>query len=138
VAWASIGYALTDSPVGRLAWITEKFQTWTNPAALTPDQAVDREQFLTNVSVYWFTRSGASAARFLFEGAHAEVDWIAPAGVPAGWAVFNADPLLRRVLDRNHQIQHWREYTECGLFAAMEVPDLVVEDLRDFFRPLRS
>jgi epoxide hydrolase len=134
---STIGYALTDSPVGQLAWITEKFHTWTNPAALTPDQAVDRDQLLTNVSIYWFTRSGASAARFLYEGAHADVDWVA-AGVPAGWAVFNTDPLLRRVIDPNHQIQHWTEHHEGGHFAAMETPDLVVEDLRHFFRPHKS
>ena len=51
--------------MGQLAWIAEKFQTWTNPAAATPDEAVDRDQLLTNVSLYWFTRSGATAARFL-------------------------------------------------------------------------
>jgi pimeloyl-ACP methyl ester carboxylesterase len=135
---STIGYALTDSPVGQLAWITEKFHTWTNPAARTPDEAVDRDQLLTNISIYWFTRSGASAARFLYEGAHADVDWIAPAGVPAGWAVFNADPLLRRVTDPDHQIEHWTEYSEGGHFAAMEAPDLVVDDVRHFFRRLRA
>src|SRR5215211_3932684 len=61
----TIAAALTDSPVGQLAWIVEKFQTWTNPASRTPEEAVDRDQLLTNVSIYWFTRSGASAARFL-------------------------------------------------------------------------
>ena len=56
----TIAAALTDSPVGQLAWIVEKFQTWTNPASKTPDEAVDRDQLLSNVSLYWFTRSGAS------------------------------------------------------------------------------
>jgi hypothetical protein len=51
--------------------------------------------------------------------------------------VFNADPLLRRVIDGNHQIQHWTEYSEGGHFAAMEVPDLVVEDPCHFVRRLR-
>ena len=60
----TIAAALTDSPVGQLAWIVEKFQTWTNPASKTPDEAVDRDQLLSNVSIYWFTRSGATAARF--------------------------------------------------------------------------
>jgi epoxide hydrolase len=61
----TIAAALTDSPVGQLAWIVEKFQTWTNPAAKSPDEAVDRDQLLTNISLYWFTKSGATAARFL-------------------------------------------------------------------------
>jgi epoxide hydrolase len=66
----TIAAALTDSPVGQLAWIVEKFQTWTNPASKTPDEAVDRDQLLINVSLYWFTRSGATAARFLSEAEH--------------------------------------------------------------------
>jgi pimeloyl-ACP methyl ester carboxylesterase len=134
----TIGYALTDSPVGQLAWIGEKFQTWTNPAASTPDEAVGRDQLLTNISLYWFTRSGASAAHFLYEAAHSGLDWIAPSGVPAGWAVFNADPLLRRIIDPEHRIEHWSEFAEGGHFAAMEAPEPLVEDLRSFFRKVRA
>jgi pimeloyl-ACP methyl ester carboxylesterase len=51
----TLGYALNDSPVGQLAWIVDKFQAWTDPAAQTPDEAVDRDQLLTNVSLYWLT-----------------------------------------------------------------------------------
>jgi len=58
----TLAYALTDSPVGQLAWIAEKFKEWTDTAAELPEQAVDRDQLLTNISLYWFTRTGASAA----------------------------------------------------------------------------
>ena len=58
----TLAYSLTDSPVGQLAWIVEKFKEWTHPAASLPEDAVGRDQMLTNVSIYWFTRSGASAA----------------------------------------------------------------------------
>jgi pimeloyl-ACP methyl ester carboxylesterase len=133
----TIGAALTDSPVGQLAWIAEKFQSWTNPSADTPDDAVDRDQLLTNISIYWFTRSGASAARFLYEAQHSDLDWVAPSVVPAGWAVFNNDPVLRRVIDPEHQIAHWSEFTDGGHFAAMEAGDLLIEDVRTFFRSLR-
>jgi epoxide hydrolase len=132
----TIAAALTDSPVGQLAWIAEKFQTWTNPSAATPDQAVDRDQLLTNISLYWFTRSGASAARFVSEAAHSGLDWVAPSNVPAGWAVFNADPVLRRLMDPDHKMPYWSDHAEGGHFAAMEAPDLLVEDLRAFFREL--
>ena len=71
---ADLAYALTDSPVGQLAWIAEKFKEWTDPAADLPEDAVDRDQLLTNVSLYWFTGTGASAAQFLYEAAHAS-DW---------------------------------------------------------------
>ncbi len=53
-----------------MAWIVEPFKEWTNPAATIPDEAIDRDLLLTNVSLYWFTRTGASAAHFLYESAH--------------------------------------------------------------------
>jgi epoxide hydrolase len=133
----TIAAALTDSPVGQLAWIVEKFQTWTNPASKTPDEAVDRNQLLTNVSLYWFTRSGATAARFLSEAAHSNLDWVSPSGVPSGWVVFNTEPIMRRFMDPQHQMAYWNEHSEGGHFAAMEEPKLLIDDLRAFFRDLR-
>jgi epoxide hydrolase len=129
----TLAYALTDSPAGQLAWIAEKFEEWT-------EEPVDRDQLLTNVSVYWFTRSGASAARFIYEGAHAGPDWGSPpaaAPAPQGMALFGGDDLLRRVLDPDHKIGHWSEFDRGGHFPAMEVPDLLVGDVRAFFRGLR-
>ena len=67
----TLAYALNDSPVGQLAWIVEKFQEWTDPAAELPEDAVDRDQLLTNVSVYWFTGAGASSAHATYEGMQA-------------------------------------------------------------------
>jgi epoxide hydrolase len=108
--------------VGQLAWIAEKFQTWTNPSGATPDEAVVRDQLLTNISLYWFTRSGASAARFLWEAAHSGLDWVAPSGVPAGWAVFNTTPVMRRMMDPTEQMPYWADHPEGGHFAAVEAP----------------
>jgi pimeloyl-ACP methyl ester carboxylesterase len=136
----TLAYALTDSPVGQLAWIVEKFKEWTDNAAELPEDAVDRDQLLTNVSLYWFTRSGASAARFIYEGAHAGPDWgTPPAGTPPpqGLALFGGDDLLRRVMDPEHRIAHWSQFERGGHFPAMEVPDLLVGDLRAFFHGLR-
>jgi len=129
----TLAYGLTDSPAGQLAWIAEKFEEGS-------DQAVDRDQLLTNVSVYWFTRSGASAARFIFENAHAPRDWgAAPTTPPApqGMAQFGADDLLRRVMDPERGIEHWSVFDRGGHFPAMEVPDLLVGDVRAFFRRFR-
>ena len=133
----TLAYSLTDSPVGQLAWIVEKFKEWTHPSADLPEDAVGREQLLTNVSIYWFTRSGASAADFLYESAHSEEGWVPPSDVPQGMAVFNADPILRRVMDPQRAMAHWSEFDEGGHFPAMEVPDLLVGDIREFFRTLR-
>jgi epoxide hydrolase len=129
----TLAYALTDSPAGQLAWIVEKFEEWT-------EEAVDRDQLLTNVSVYWLTRSGASAARFIYESAHAGPDWGSPPTTPPapqGLALFGGDDLLRRVMDPEHRIGHWSEFDRGGHFPAMEVPDLLVGDVRAFFRRLR-
>jgi epoxide hydrolase len=144
----TLAYALNDSPVGQLAWIVEKFQEWTDPSADRPEDAVDRDQLLTNVSLYWFTSSGASAAHAIYEGMQAYREMVArqaqggaghqmAAGPPQGIAVFAADTTIRSLLDRGGTIAHWSEYDRGGHFPAMEVPDLLIEDIRMFFRPLR-
>jgi epoxide hydrolase len=132
----TIGYALTDSPAAQLAWIAEKFKAWTDPAADLPEDAVDRDQLLTNVSLYWFTRTGASAAHSLYESMHA-MDWLQPGPAPVGWAVFGADPIVRILTDPERAIEHWSEFPRGGHFPAMEQPDQLVDDIRLFFRRLR-
>jgi epoxide hydrolase len=145
----TLAYAIHDSPTGQLAWIVEKFQEWTDPAAKTPDEAVDRDQLLTNASVYWFTGSGASTAHALYDGMAAwralmaqagagDAQWQdQAAGSPTGVAVFAADTTIRSLMDPDGRISHWTEYDRGGHFAAMEVPDLLVADIQTFFRNLR-
>ncbi|MEW5957593.1 MAG: epoxide hydrolase family protein [Chloroflexota bacterium] len=133
----TLAYSLTDSPTGQLAWIAEKFKEWTDPVAELLDDAVDRDQLLTNISLYWFTRTGASAAHALYESMHAQ-EWGEEGSAPTGWAVFGADPIARRLIDPEHKIKHWSEFERGGHFPAMEVPDLLVGDVRAFFRNLRS
>lgn len=133
----TLAYALAGSPVGQLAWIVEKFKEWTDPAKELPEGAVDRDQLLTNVSLYWFTRSGATAANFIYEAAHAHAEWGATHDVPTGFAVFGKDSLVRRVLDPEHKISHWSEFDQGRHFPAMEVPNLLVGDVRTFFRRFR-
>jgi pimeloyl-ACP methyl ester carboxylesterase len=132
----TIAYSLTDSPVGQLAWIVENFKEWTDKAAALPEDAVDLDQLLTNVSVYWFTGTGASAANFLYETGHS-TEWGAPATAPQGWALFAAQPFVREMMDPQHEIEHWSEFDRGGHFAAMETPDLLVGDVCKFFRTLR-
>jgi pimeloyl-ACP methyl ester carboxylesterase len=132
----TLAYALTDSPVGQLAWIAEKFKEWTDPAAELPEDAVDRDQLLTNISIYWFTRSGASAAHALYESMHAQ-EWGEEGPAPTGFAVFGADTIARRLMDPEHKIEHWSEFERGGHFPAMEAPDLLIGDVRAFFRRFR-
>jgi pimeloyl-ACP methyl ester carboxylesterase len=132
----TLAYALADSPAGQLSWIAEKYKDWTNPAK-APGEAVDRDQMLANISLYWFTNSAGSSAQFYWEGAHGTTGWIAPSAVPQGWSVFNTHPLMRRVMDPQHRYAAWVEHAEGGHFPAMEEPELLVADIRSFFRGLR-
>lgn len=129
----TIGFALNDSPVGQLAWVIEKFKEWTNPSKKLPEDAIELDQILTNVSLYWFTGSGASAAQFLYEAAHATPNWGAVPTTPAGSAIFNSESFIRMVLDPEHKSIHWSEFSEGGHFPALEEPDLLAKDLRKFF-----
>lgn len=132
----TISYALSDSPVGQLAWIAEKFQEWTDPAKPLPEDAVDVDHLLTDVSIYWFTNTSASSANLYYENRHAS-PLPAKSGVPTGVAVFPTDPAMRHILEREHRITHWTEYSRGGHFPALEAPDLLVDDLRTFFRAFR-
>jgi pimeloyl-ACP methyl ester carboxylesterase len=142
---ATIGYSLNDSPVGQLAWIVDKVWAWTDPAKVLPEDAVDRDQLLTNISIYWFTGSGASSANSTYEGMQAWRQMAAsqPAaagpgadqqtGPPKGVAVFAADTTIKSVMDPHDAVEHWSEFDRGGHFPAMEAPDLLTDDLRDFF-----
>jgi epoxide hydrolase len=132
----TIGYALTDSPVGQLAWIVERFKEWSH-AAEVPEDAVDRDQLLTNVMLYWLTGTANSSARLYYENIHAGFVPPQPVTVPVGVAVFAEDYAIRRYGERGHHIVHWTEFDRGGHFAAMEAPDLLVGDVRSFFRSLR-
>ncbi|TYB71342.1 epoxide hydrolase [Nonomuraea sp. PA05] len=139
----TLAYALTDSPVGQLAWIVEKFRDWTD-SAQAPEDAVARDRMLTNVSIYWLTATAGSSARFYYEGAEglrqaAEGHTPPPITVPVGVAVFPRDIFVpvRRLADRDiPTITHWTEFDRGGHFAALEQPELLVGDVRAFARSL--
>jgi microsomal epoxide hydrolase len=134
----TLAYGLTDSPAGQLAWIAEKFGEWTDGGL--PDEAVDRDQLLTNVMLYWLTGTAGSSARLYYEAAHSGT-WGPPvtSTAPTGVAVFPREiaPPIRRFAELSNNIVHWAEFDRGGHFAAMEAPDLLVGDVREFFRPLR-
>jgi epoxide hydrolase len=132
----TLAYGLTDSPVGQLAWIVERFKEWTH-AANVPEDAVDRDQLLTNVMLYWLTGTAGSSAELYYENMHAGFVPPQPVTVPVGVAVFAEDYAIRRYGEQGHNIVHWTEFDRGGHFAAMEAPDLLVGDVRSFFRGLR-
>ena len=135
----TIAYALTDSPVGQLAWIVEKFKEWSDPAAELPEAAIGRDRMLTNVMLYWLTGAARSSANAYYERFHDASMW-APkqrSSVPVGVAVFTTDVAIRRFAEKTNMVVHWSEFERGGHFAAMEAPDLFIGDVRAFFGRIR-
>ncbi|GAA1574492.1 epoxide hydrolase [Kribbella sancticallisti] len=128
----TISYALTDSPVGQLAWIAEKYTEWTDP-----DSTIGIDELLTNVSLYWLTGTAGSSARLTKETAG-----IAPplCAAPIGVAVLPHDITLavRAHVEHLFDVVRWTEFDRGGHFAALEVPDLLAADIAGFFAELQS
>lgn len=129
----TVAYALTDSPAGQLAWIVERFKEWTDLSRELPEDAVDLDQLLTNVCIYWFTRTAGSSAGMYAEDA-AVWGEPQPSTVPAAVAQFTVqDIAIRRYDEVDNNVVRWTEFDRGGHFAAMEAPDLLVKDVVEFF-----
>jgi len=138
----TLGYALTDSPVGQAAWILEKFWSWcdTREAAGDPAALIGRDLLLDNVMLYWVTATAASSARLYWESFAPKKRALRPVTVPTGVAVFPQEivPPVRRWMGEVYpNITHWSVQPRGGHFAALEQPALFVDELRTFFRSVR-
>ncbi|MEV0802450.1 epoxide hydrolase family protein [Kribbella sp. NPDC050281] len=127
----TVAVGISDSPVGQLAW-NELFNNFGDGTSL-----VSRDQILTEVSLYWFTNTSATAGRYHYEEAHAGTE---PQlnHAPTGVAVFTDDfKTIRALAERdNTNIVHWSNFSKGGHYASLERPDDVTNDLRTFFRNL--
>ena len=131
----TLAYSFADSPVGQLAWVVEKFKEWADPAV-----ELDRDRVLTDVTLYWLTNTGGSSAQLYYEAANDPSMWGPKerGTVPTGVAVFTQhDIAIRPLAERDHNVVHWSEFDRGGHFAALEAPDLLVDDVREFFRVIR-
>jgi len=135
----TIGYSLVDSPVGQAAWILEKFWAWTDCNG-HPENALSRDQMLDNVSLYWFSATGASSARLYWESLEHFATAGGPVGVPTGFTTFPKEVVCmsrRWAENRFSNITYWSEVSAGGHFAAFEQPGIFVDELRRFFRQFR-
>jgi epoxide hydrolase len=132
----TIGYALVDSPVALCAWIVEKLVEWTDGGDAA---ALSRDAMLDNVTLYWLTATGASAARLYWETRIGSSR--GPVDVPAGCSLFpgevvqTARPFAEQVY---RDLRYWHEVDAGGHFAAWEQPELFVDEVRSFFRLVRD
>jgi pimeloyl-ACP methyl ester carboxylesterase len=133
----TLAYGLVDSPVAQLAWIMDKFKAWTWPSAALPEAIVSKDRLLTNVMMYWLTGTGGSAA---YIGYAQPRSW-APrpsSGVPTAVLATAHDVAIRRYCETSNNITRWTDLPEGGHFAALEIPEVLVADVRDFFHTLRG
>jgi pimeloyl-ACP methyl ester carboxylesterase len=144
----TVAYALSDSPVAQLGWMIEKYKEWTDEEKELPEDAIPVDQILTNVSLYWFNKIGASSAEILYEnmsmafnwgsddGASQEANQWTPPKVPTAMTVYakNEDKsLFKKLMSFTGEPDHYIFHDKGGHFPAMEVPDLFVNDLRQVF-----
>jgi epoxide hydrolase len=129
----TLGYGLTDSPAGQLAWNAELWTGWGEYA-----DYLDVDTFLTHVSSYWFTRTAGSSARHYFEDARSGAGYRdEPNKTPTAVAVFPQDfRTIRACAQRANNIVRYTEFDRGGHFAYTTDPDLVVGDVREFFASL--
>ncbi len=135
----TIGYGLVDSPVALLAWIVEKFRSWTDGDVL------DRDEILDNAMLYWLPGTGASAARLYWESFRQVSAWFSESTVdtvpvPTGCTIFPKEmprPSRRWAARRYPDIRYWHEVDRGGHFGAFEQPELFVDEVRAFFRLVR-
>lgn len=134
----TLGYGLADSPMGQAAWIIEKYQAWMDCDG-HPENVLSRDELLDQVMLYWLPNSATSSARLYWES-FAKPNR-QPVDIATGVSLFPKEIFRcsrRWAEQRFRNIVHWREFDRGGHFAALERPDVLVDEIRTTFRPLRT
>jgi len=133
----TLGVGLTDSPAGLASWIVEKFHAWCD-CGDNIESRFSKDDLLTNITIYWATESGASSTRIYYENR------VAPpvqgrVSVPTACALFPKEITTppRKWVEARYNLVRWTPMPRGGHFAALEQPELLVDDVRSFFRTLR-
>ena len=136
----SLGYGLEDSPAGLAGWIVEKFQAWSDCDHV--EESFTKDQLLTNVTAYWVTATATSSTRIYWEMRQSGASALPsrPVTVPTGIANFAGEITRtpRSWVEASYDLVRWTDIPRGGHFAAMEVPNLFVPEVRAFFRDLRT
>jgi pimeloyl-ACP methyl ester carboxylesterase len=140
----TLSYAMMDSPVGVAAWIIEKFNSWSDTDGDDIESVYTKDLLLTNIMIYLVTRT-FNTASWIYYGRREEGGRVmSPEGkrveVPTAAALFPAEFLSwppRSYVERVYNVTRWTEMPRGGHFAALEQPQLLIDDIRDFARTLR-
>jgi len=137
----SLAYGLTDSPVGLVAWIVEKWRAWSDCGG-DVERCFTRDELLTNVMIYWLTGTIGSSMQYYWAHRHAPPVALRPdrIDVPTGVALFQKDVMRppRSAVERKYAVTRWTDMPHGGHFPALETPDDLAHELRAFFRGVRS
>ncbi len=137
----TLGYGLADSPVGQMAWIVEKFYAWMDcekDGSKHPEHVLSKDELLDNVMMYWLNNTAASSARLYWESFNTPN--IEPIDMPVGCSMFPREIFLcsrRWVEKRFSNLIYWNELDRGGHFAALELPEVFMKEVRTCFRSLR-
>lgn len=137
----TLAYGLNDSPAGLAAWIIEKFRAWSDCGGCV-ERRFSKDELLTNLTIYWVTETINSSIRLYYDHRHDEkyTQLLRRIEVPTG-VTLTAEPVNRAPrewAERTYNVQRWTELPKGGHFAAFEEPELLAEEIRAFFRPLRN
>ena len=135
----TLGYGLNDSPAGLAGWIVEKFHGWSDNDGHV-ESAFTKDELLTNITLYWVTQTITSSTRIYYESRHTPpMRPVAFVEVPTAAAVFPKEIYFtpRRWAESRYNIVRWTVMPRGGHFAALEEPELLVDDVRAFFGELR-
>jgi microsomal epoxide hydrolase len=137
----TLAYGLSDSPTGLAAWIVEKFRAWSDCGG-DVESVFTKDELLTNIMLYWVT--GAIGSSFWPYYARMHGAWPMPDGArveaPTGYVEFPREMVRppRSLAEQMYNIQRWTRAEKGGHFAALEQPQVLADEIRAFFRPLRK
>jgi len=136
----TLAYGLNDSPAGLAAWIVEKFRSWSDCNG-DVESRFSKDELLTNITIYWATKSISSSVRLYYESRRSPTTITADdkVTVPTAFAAFPVEigHPPREWVERAYNLQHWTQMPKGGHFAAQEEPELLAADIREFFRSVR-
>ncbi|MBD2701676.1 epoxide hydrolase [Spirosoma sp. BT702] len=149
----SLAYSLTDSPAGLAAWLIEKFYAWSDNGG-NLENAFTKDELLTNLTIYWVTRTSNSSMRLYYEAIKSIMAATynplikynpfdktgKKTAVPAGFTFFPKDISAppRELVERYFTIERWNEISSGGHFAAMEQPQALADEIRQFFKGIHQ
>ena len=139
----TLTYALNDSPTGLCAWLLEKRRAWGDTGG-NVESRFSKDDLCTTATIYWVTQSFGTSARYYYEARYNP--WKPSHGrkpvveAPTGVAAFPGEiaTMPRRWAEDYFDLRRWTVMPSGGHFAPMEEPERLVEDMRAFFRPLRT